>query len=127
MFTPDVVRGLEDCRDLLRRDHCRDKMRPDIMKVEMTEAEQHLYLHQKASSARTPSDLPAHMPGGRARKITIVEVGYCSDTRYLEKLQQKQEQHSALETALKTYGYEVTVLTYILGFYGSLYLSNKKT
>ena len=102
-------------------------MRHDITIVEMTEAKQQVYSHHDASSAHTLSALPAAMPGGRARKITIVEVGYCSDTRYLEKLRQKQEQHSALETALRTHGYEVSVLTYILGFYGSLYLSNKKT
>ena len=116
-----------DCRDLTRRDLCRDKMRPDIMIVEMTEAEQHLYLHHGANSRHTLSDLPANMPNGSPRKVSIVEVGYCSDTRYLEKIQQKEEQHSALETALRSYGYEVAILTYILGLYGSLYHSNKKT
>ena len=35
-------------------------------------------------------------------------------------------QHSALETGLKNCGYNVTVLTYILGFGGSTYTSNMK-
>ena len=30
---------------------------------------------------------------GRARRVWIVEVGYCSDTRYLDKLQEKTRQH----------------------------------
>ena len=56
-----------------------------------------------------------------------MEVGYCNDTLHLEKLKEKQTQHSALESALKSYGYEVTVLTYISGFYGSTDTDNQKT
>ena len=32
-----------------------------------------------------------------------------------------------LESALRSYGYDVTVLTYILRFYGSMYTSELKT
>ena len=45
-------------------------------------------------------DLPTILSNGKARKIYIVEGGYCNDTRYLEKLQQKELQRSALESAL---------------------------
>ena len=39
-----------------------------------------------------------------------MEGGYCSDTRYEEKLQEKGAQHKALEEALKDYGYNVITL-----------------
>lgn len=39
-----------------------------------------------------------------------MEGGYCSDTQYEEKLEEKEAQHTALEAALKEYGYDVTVL-----------------
>ena len=42
-------------------------------------------------------------------------------------IQYKELQHSALESTLRSYGYEVTVLTYILGFHGSTYISSMKT
>ena len=65
------------------------------------------------------------MPNGKARRIWIVEGGYCSDTRYEEKLEEKEAQHTALEVALKEYGYDVTVLPIILGVSGSIYKTTK--
>ena len=59
------------------------------------------------------------MPNGTARRIWIVEGGYCSDTRYQEKLKDKEAQHQALQEALEDYGYKVAVLPVILGFSGS--------
>ena len=103
-----------------------DSVRPNAMMIEMTEDEQRLYLHHDASTEAALPNLPPTMPDGTTRKISIAEMGYCSDTRYLEKLQEKEMQHSALEDALKNYGYNVTVLTYIMGFGGSLYTSNMK-
>ena len=50
-----------------------------------------------------------------------MEGGYCPDTRYEEKLQEKEAQHEALEAALKDYGYNVTTLTIIIGQSGSQY------
>ena len=61
------------------------------------------------------------MPNGNPRSIKIVEGGYCSDTRYEEKLQEKGAQHKALEEALKDYGYNVTTLPIIIGQSGSQY------
>ena len=97
------------------------------MMVEMTEAEQQMYLPHNADSGHALPSLSPIMPNGKARTVSIVEGGYCSDTRYLEKLAEKEAQHTALETALKSYGYDVEVLTYILGFGGSTYTSNEKT
>ena len=50
-----------------------------------------------------------------------MEEGYCSDTKYEEKLQEKGAQHKALEEALKDYGYNVTTLPTIIGQSGSQY------
>ena len=85
----------------------RSKMRPDMMMVEMTEFEQKLYFPHNTNNTRLPS-LPAKLPNGKARQVTIVAGGYCSDVSYMEKLREKQRQHAALEEAWQTYGYEVS-------------------
>ena len=61
------------------------------------------------------------MPKGKAREVSIVEGGHCSDTRYLAKLAEREAQH----TALKNCGHNVNVLAmaYITGFEGSTYTS----
>ncbi len=90
-------------------------MRPDMMIVEMTTAEQHQYLCHDDNSRSRLTPLTPLMPNGNPRSIKIVEGGYCSDTRYEEKLQEKGAQHKALEEALKDYGYNVTTLPTIIG------------
>ena len=64
------------------------------------------------------------MPNGNPRSIKIVEGGYCSGTRYEEKLQGKGAQHKALEEALKEYGYNVTTLPIIIGQSRSQYTTS---
>ena len=94
------------------------KMRPDMMIVEMTtEQQQYLRHDDKSGSRLTP--LTPMMPNGNPRSIKIVEGGYCSDTRYEEKLQEKGAQHKALEEALKDYSYNITTLPVIIGQSGS--------
>ena len=98
------------------------KMRPDMMIVEMTAAGKWRYLHHDDNSG---SRLTPLTPTGNSRSIKIVEGGYCPDTRYEEKLQEKGAQHKALqlqlEEALKDYGYNVTTLPRIIGQSGSQY------
>ena len=53
--------------------------------------------HSTTVTARLPNLTP-HVPTGQ---IWIGEEDFCSDTRYEEKLQEKEEQHVALETALR--------------------------
>ncbi len=65
----------------------RSKMRPDMMIVEMTTAEQQQYLRHDDNSGSRVTPLTPVMPNGNPRSIKIVEGGYCSDTRYEEKLQ----------------------------------------
>ena len=50
-----------------------------------------------------------------------MEGGYCPDTRYEEKLQEKGAQHKALEEALKDHGYNVSTMPIIIGQSGSQY------
>ena len=86
----------------------RDKMQPDIMIVEMDvmERDQHT------------EPLPPHMPDGNARKVWLVEGGYCADTKY-----EKKKQHKTLHHMLQSYGYDVIMLPIILGFSGTIYKS----
>ena len=93
-------------------------MRPDVMVAELSKPERRQYLPHTADTGHTLPELSTILPNGKERKVYIVEGGYCNDTRYLEKLQQKELQHSALASAVRKYDYDVTVLTYILGFYG---------
>ncbi len=73
----------------------RTKLRPDILMVR-------------------PRD-PAAPSSDDRRGMTIVEVGYCSDTRYLEKLKEKNEQHQLLKSLLLARGHTVTTCSLILG------------
>ena len=86
--------------------------------VEMTTAEQRRYDDRTGHRLAT---LTPHMPCGRTRQVWIVEGGYCADTRYEEKLQDKEAQHQELHAALTDVGYNVATLPIILGFSGSNY------
>ncbi len=97
------------------------KMRPDMMIAEMTTAEQQQYLRHDDDSGSRLTTLTPVMPNGDPRSIKIVEGGYCPDTRYEEKQQEKEAQHKALEEALKDYGYNVTTLPIDIGQSGSQY------
>ena len=114
-------------RDLLQRKESdtRSKMRPDMMIVEMTAREQNQYVPHGATAAAGMPKISAHTPNGKERRIWIVEAGYCSDTRYEEKLQEKEDQHIALQTALKNYRYSVITLPVILGVSGSIFHTTK--
>ena len=70
-----------------------------MMIVEMTTAEQQQYLHHDDNSGSRLTPLTPPMPNGNQRNTKIVEGGYCPDTRYEEKLQEKGAQHKALEEA----------------------------
>ncbi|DBB01058.1 TPA: hypothetical protein ACH3X1_000958 [Trebouxia sp. C0004] len=75
----------------------------------MTTAEQQQYLHHDDNSGSRLTPLTPMMPNGNPRSMKIVEGGYCADTEYEEKLQEKGAQHEALEEALKDYGHNVTL------------------
>ena len=98
------------------RMHERDKLRPDIMLVELTDKEREAYM--------TGEDMPllnATMQTNRPRKVWIVEGGYCTDTRYSDKYRRKETQHEHLQTLLQARGFEIILLPIILGFTGAIY------
>ena len=75
------TQALQPCRNNLtcRVGNARNKMRPDMMIVEMAGTEQHTYSpHATDTGSRLPN-LPATMSNGKVRRVTIVEGGYCSD------------------------------------------------
>jgi hypothetical protein len=96
-------------------------MRRDVMIVEMTMAEQQQCLRHDDNSGSRLTALSPVMPNGAPRSIKIVEGGSCPDTRYEEKLQEKEAKNKALEGALQDYGYNVTTLPIIIGQSGSHY------
>jgi len=59
-------------------------MRPDMMIVEMTTAEQQQYLRHDDNSGSRLTPLTPMMPNGNPRSIKIMEGGYCYDIRYQE-------------------------------------------
>ena len=59
----------------------------------------------------------------QGKKVTVVEVGYCADTRYHAKLEEKQEQHAQLKGILQSGGHEVDVVPLIFGTTGCIYKS----
>ena len=69
-----------------------------------------VYIHRHKAT-NFASQLAYKLPNGKARQVTIVEGGSCSDVSYVEKLREKQQQHAPLEEALRTYSYEVVSLT----------------
>ena len=54
----------------------------------------------------------------------ILEGGYCSDTRYESKYQQKVQQHQGITNLLTQYGYDVLSRPLLLDFAGTIYKSN---
>ena len=54
--------------------NARNKIRPDVMIIEMANTEQHTYLPCDTDRGSRLPNLPATMPNGRARRVTIVEA-----------------------------------------------------
>ncbi len=84
---------------------------------------------QGAASSTTHSVLPSSITDpqlghGRQRKIRIVEGGYCANTRYAEKVTEKNEQHEKLVDMLKMYGYDVHLRPMPLGYASTIYNCN---
>ena len=86
-----TAQDLQPCRNNLtcRVGNAQNKMRPDRMIVEMADTEQHTYLPRDIDTGSTLPNLLATMPNGRARRVTTVEGGYCSDVSILEKVREK--------------------------------------
>ena len=66
-------------------EHIRNRLRPDVMIVEMSAEEYEQYTVCDMQHATT-AQLSPHMPDGKPRKVWVAEAGYCSDTMYEDKL-----------------------------------------
>ena len=93
-----------------------NKLRPDVMIVEMCAEEYEQYMQ-----TATMVQLCPQMLDGKPRKVWVAEAVYCSDTMYEDKLKEKELQHIHLQEALSAYGYEVIAVPIILGFYGTIF------
>ena len=54
-------------------------------------------------------------------KVMLVEIGYTSEIRYAEKLQENMMQHGRLQCALSSLNFEVSILPVILGTTGAVF------
>jgi hypothetical protein len=99
---PDELRPTE-----VQLEHWR-KMRPDILVIPGL----------KTNETPTP---------GTKYRITVIEVGYCSDTNHHIKIRAKEQQHTELIKALRTDGHTVTSHTITLGTTGTIHASLKTT
>ena len=89
--------------DTLRR------MRPDILRIK------NLPAHATAAEIQQAHLNKAH------HKIQIIEVGYTSDFRWKEKLEEKKAQHQTLIQALRDNQWEVEEHYIVLGSKGAIY------
>ena len=87
----------------------RRRMRPDILRV------------QGLPPAPTPEQIAGACAAKHMHAISIVEVGYTSDTQWQEKLRQKEGQHAELTAALREAGWTAECLVILLGRTGTVY------
>ena len=121
----------------------RQILRPDILIIEVSHAEQVRYSTAAGQRPLTtkvdyhvPQALQARAPKGnraiphdasrsaqlpRRRIIWLLEGGYTSDTRYEEKFREKQDQHRTLIDMLESKGFEVRLGIVALGVSGTIY------
>jgi hypothetical protein len=90
----------------------KQKVRPDCMIVDITNNEIDGALKKRTRNGDI--NIPTQI-NSRPRKIWLVELGYSSDTRYMDKVTEKKEQHAELCKLLATEGYNVVLLPVVLG------------
>ena len=64
------------------------------MVIEMTALQYEQYMQHS-----TMAQLCPQMPDGKPRQVWVAEAGYCSDTMYEDKLDEKELQHKRLQEA----------------------------
>ena len=104
----------------------RSRLRPDTMLVEMTQPEsmsyrRHSQKHWELSTTMTSQSRADGSSEPQRRKVWLIEGGYTSDTRHLEKLAEKQNQHSKQVGALKLRGFDVKPMIFAFGAGGTIY------
>ena len=103
---------------LLQRGLDRDKLRPDILMINI------IAMPLGFSSSRpTRASAPGAGTHQMGKHVCIVEVGYCAATRYHDKMNEKQQQHAQLISLLESLGYRVDILPVLLGNTGEIFHS----
>ena len=103
--------------------------------MEVTHAEQTIYATQGTHELLTDNisdstvqaaredhlgQAPTHSQS-RKRKAWLLEGGYTSETRHLEKIEEKRQQHKTLLKALEMQGFDVRLLILTFGVGGTIY------
>ena len=93
---------------------------------EMTQSEcmrykRHSQRHLDPSTTINSQSRADGSSGPQRRKVWLIEGGYTSDTRHLEKLAEKQNQHRKLVGALELRGFDVKPMVFTFGVGGTIY------
>jgi hypothetical protein len=88
------------------------------MIVEITNDEIDRALKKQTRNGDT--NIPTQI-NGRPRKIWLIELEYSSDTRYMDKVIERIEQHAKLCRFFAAEGYDVMLLPVVLGSAGTLF------
>ena len=104
----------------------KSRLRPDIMLVEMTQSEsmsyrRHSQRHLELSRTMNSQSRADGSSGPQRRKVWLIEGGYTSDTRHLEKLAEKKNQRQKLVGALELRGFDVKPIIFAFGVGGTIY------
>ena len=123
----------------------RDALRPDILLIEASQEEQAAYA-TNTQATELISTVNYHAPGSgtrprntdrgqpntaqdarlpRQRIVWVLEGGYTSDTRYLQKVSEKQDQHKLLMQALKLRGFDVRLGILAFGVGGTIFKTTR--
>ena len=103
----------------------RQVVRPDLMMVSITTQHAHALEQRKKRTRNGGMVMMLHTEQEACNiKVTIIEVGYCMETRYHDKHKAKMEQHKKLHDALWNAGYQCDIIPIVLGTTGGVFDSN---
>ena len=85
----------------------------------LTEAGHHAHLG-KVAQVDHSGQAQTHSQS-RQRKVWLLEGGYTSDTRHLDKIEEKRQQHKTLLKALEMQGCSARLLILTFGVGGTIY------
>ena len=81
----------------------------------------HSQRHLELSTTLNSQSRADGSSGPQRRKVWLIEGGYTSDTRHLEKLAEKQNQHRKLVGALELRVFDVKPMIFAFGVGGTIY------
>ena len=111
--------------DLARVGTQRKAVRPDLLMVSITTQHAHALEQRNQRTQDGGMNITLHTEQEACNiKVTIIEVGYCMETRYHDKHKAKMEQHAKLRDALQHVGYHCSIVPIVLGSTGGVFHSN---